>query len=820
MFPKKLCLSLLLMIALAGCKSEAEKAQDYYESALEFVESGDIPRARLELRNALKEQPTHLGARTELARLNMSDRNFPAAYQNYLRVSEQDPNQLEAQVNLSRISFLLNDWEAFERHSAAALKLAADDPATRIVDIAARYRQSVMAEDGPGRNAVVADAEKAQADEPDSEILRQILIDGYLQDARYEEALEQIEKAIAFEPKRQQFYMLKLQTLARIGDEQGLEAGLREVVSLFPEDLNSQANLLRFLMARGKTDEAEEFLRELVASAPEGEYGPNVTLVRFLLEVRSSEDALAELDRAITEHPDAYSLRNLHASLLYDLGRQDEAIAALQEIVDSDTPVPSGDLQNIKVSLAKMLSQNGNEVGARRIVEELLAEDANAVGALKMQARWMIDDDDTDNAVAAMRTALAASPQDFEAMTIMAEAYQRAGQKNLMMDFLSRAAEASNNAPQQSLQYAAALSADDKTQQAEGVLINALRMQPNNIDVLAALGRIYFGLDDLSRARQVIDTLKRIGDERAITIASRLELEMLARESGADELVSQLQTLAQQDDENNTAKIALIQTHLQSGNTEAARTLIQELIEQQPDNLAFVYFRGLAEVMAGELATAQATFTEMTDRNPDADLGWLQLARLQTIGNDPAATLKTLDDGLAANPGSPDLLWAKASYLQEEDDIDGAIEIYEQLYEMNSGSLVIANNLASLLATFRDDEASLERAKVIARRLAGTDVPALQDTYGWILYRSGDVEDALAYLEPAARQLPEDASVQFHLGEAYYSLGRHEEALTQMRLALEKVGPLGSGALSDEIQARIATLEASADSPGDTSPEN
>ncbi|WP_435311752.1 tetratricopeptide repeat protein, partial [Primorskyibacter sedentarius] len=217
-------MSLLLMIALAGCKSEAEKAQDYYESALEFVESGDIPRARLELRNALKEQPTHLGARTELARLNMSDRNFPAAYQNYLRVSEQDPNQLEAQVNLSRISFLLNDWEAFERHSAAALKLAADDPATRIVDIAARYRQSVMAEDGPGRNAVVADAEKAQADEPDSEILRQILIDGYLQDARYEEALEQIEKAIAFEPKRQQFYMLKLQTLARIGDEQGLEA--------------------------------------------------------------------------------------------------------------------------------------------------------------------------------------------------------------------------------------------------------------------------------------------------------------------------------------------------------------------------------------------------------------------------------------------------------------------------------------------------------------------------------------------------------------------------------------------------------------------
>ena len=138
MFPKKMVLSLLFLVALAGCKSDEEKAQNYYENALNLMESGDIPRARIELRNALKEQATHIGARTELARISFEERKFPSAYKSYFYVSEQDPENIEAQTNLAEISFLLKDWEAFERHSDAALELAPDDPATRVVDIAAR----------------------------------------------------------------------------------------------------------------------------------------------------------------------------------------------------------------------------------------------------------------------------------------------------------------------------------------------------------------------------------------------------------------------------------------------------------------------------------------------------------------------------------------------------------------------------------------------------------------------------------------------------------------------------------------------------------
>ena len=278
----------------------------------------------------------------------------------------------------------------------------------------------------------------------------------------------------------------------------------------FPEEDNVQANLLRYLVSRDKIDEAEAFLREKVAAAPEDDDAAFVNLLQFLLQLRSQEAAMNELDAAISSRPDAYTLRAMQASLRFDAGERDAAIASMQEIVDTvsetrDT-VTEKEFENLRLALANMLARNGNDVGARRIVEEILAENPEMTGALKMQARWFILDDDTEGAINAMRLVLAKEKQDYEAMTIMAEAFQRAGKHDLMLDFLSQATEASTyNSPEQALRYASALQADDKLLQAENILITSLRIQPNNIDVLTALGRIYLDLKDTARAQQVAD---------------------------------------------------------------------------------------------------------------------------------------------------------------------------------------------------------------------------------------------------------------------------------------------------------------------------
>ena len=121
---------------------------------------------------------------------------------------------------------------------------------------------------------------------------------------------------------------------------------------------------------------------------------------------------------------------------------------------------------------------------------------------------------------------------------------------------------------------------------------------------------------------------------------------------------------------------------------------------------------------------------------------------------------------------------------------------------------MLANNLASLLASYRDDPASLERAFAIARRLRGSDVPHFQDTYGWILHRRGDNDQALGYLAPAAAALPGNALVQFHLAETELALGRRAEARASFARAVaaaEAGSPLPQLAA---VRQRLAEIDA------------
>ena len=168
-----------------------------------------------------------------------------------------------------------------------------------------------------------------------------------------------------------------------------------------------------------------------------------------------------------------------------------------------------------------------------------------------------------------------------------------------------------------------------------------------------------------------------------------------------------------------------------------------------------------------------------------------------------------LEAAIAAQPEAVMLQWMQAGRLEAAGDIDGAIAVYEALYAANSANTVIANNLASLITTHRSDAQSLERAFAIARRLRGSDVPAFQDTYGWIEYRRGNLSEALAHLEPAAEGLPDNALVQFHLGMTYAALERPAEAVERLERALELAGesPLAQFDTARETLARLRATQ-------------
>ena len=688
-------------------------------------------------------------------------------------------------------------------HGAQAETLAPDDPRVAPLIVARGYRVAAMGNDEPSRRDLAARAQALLDAAPDDQILRNIVIDNLLRDGALRPALTEIDVLLEQEPESLLYNQQRLNVLAQLGDMDGVEAHLRRMVGLFPDEVAQKATLLRFYLARDALDDAEAFLRDLVADAGD-DPGPRVDLIRFLSEYRSVAIARAEIAQSLDVVADPLPFLMIDAGLDFAAGSQDSAIATLEAALAEHAGSERAPMA--RVTLARMLLDTGNEVGARAQIETVLAAEPTQPDALKMRAGWLIRSDQTDAAIAALRSALDRSPNDAEAMTLMADAYTRSGRPQLARDFLALAVEASGNAPVETIRYARILMADESYLPAEDLLIASLRINTDHPDLLLALGQVYLAMDDLARARHVADTLRRLDTPATRTAASAIEAERINRQSGRDEAMAYLEGLAQAADGDLAARIALARARLGTGDLDGALAMAQDLVNENPGNDDLRFMLATTHALGGDLDAAEAIHRALLDEDARRPRLWLELSRLEQRRGDGAAARARIDDGLKVMPQDMTLLWARASFLEQDGDVEGAISIYEDLYQMNSDALVVANNLASLLSTHRDDAESLERAWTVARRFRDTGIPEVQDTYGWIVQRRGDSAEALPYLQAAAAGLPNDPLVQYHLAQTYLSLERPEDALTHFQRAVDLAGPGDSRAQIRDARDQIPAL--------------
>lgn len=804
--PLKTALAVVTVTFLIGCKSDADRADEYFASGQELIASGDIDRALVQFRNVFEFDATHRPTRMMMAAMFLEQNNVRGAYQQYLTLVEQFPDDFEALRNLAELAFAISNWDEFERHGSTTITLSPDEPRVKAIDLGLKYRVAVLEEDDLARQALVAPTEALLADLPESQILNNLLIDSYIRDGSPAKALSRLDVMLAANPNDRQLNTRRIALLAQMQDVTGLETHLRDMVERFPGDTETQSMLLRFYLSQNQVEQAEAFLRDISDPAAE-DIGLYVSLIQFVREVRGDEATRVEIERAIAVNPNPNPFKAMLAMLDFQAGEQDKAISDMEAILSASAETPDVDVSSIKVTLARMLANTGNQVGARRLIEEVLAGGNDNVDALKMQAAWQIQSDDTDGAISNLRLALDTAPEDVQAMNLMYEAYMRTGEADLARDFLALAVDASGNAPAASVRYAQVLMQEERFLPAEDVLLPSLRLNPGNLELLSALGSLYLQLEDIPRATQVIDTLERLDTDRSRAVATQLQAEVLNRESGEAEALEFLEGLAQGEGADLQSQLVLMRARMSTGDYGAALQMATDLVAQNPGNLGLKQALAQTQVATGDLAGAEASLREVTTAAPaEAANAWLQLSRLLARQGKTDESTAVIDEALVATNDNPNVLWAKASLLEQGGDYDGAIAIYETLYEQNSGSVVVANNLASMLTVYRNDPASLERAWVIARRLRDADMPAMQDTYGWIAFKRGEIETSLPYLESAAAGLPNDPTVQVNLGLNYAALGRNDEALEQLQKAVDLAGPADTRERIQEARAEIARL--------------
>ena len=807
---KTILLSLFLVISLgvlAGCDSAKTRAEKHYQAALALLEKGDEERAIIEFRNVFKLDGKHHEARAAYAALQEKRGNLQEAAGQYLRLIEQYPDDVDARVHLTALYARFGNWPEMEQHLKKLAEQAPDNSQGQALQLVYDYQDAARKGDERLQEDIAQRARALGKSLPENMDLRRIVIDRLVGKADFRAALQELDAALRIAPDDRSLYAVRLSVLQALGDPLAIEAQLKDMVSRFPGDETVRDTLVRWYVSQGQPDSAEAYLRRAAerADAAPGDY---LKLLSFLEQIRGRDAAQSELDRIIATGKAPLALEGLKAGYVYAEGKQQEAIARLRAVLQD---APAGDAsRKLRVVLANMLAGTGKKDEARKLVGQVLKEDAANPDAAKLEAGWLIDDDQVGDAIVLLRKAIEGSPRDAGLLDLLALAHARNGDKELQGDTLSLAYDVSGKKPEQALRYARYLLAQGRAEQAEQALVGALRLAPQDVSLLAELGSLYVQRKDWPRAEQVKSTLARMQLDAATQAANDLQNRIFQGQDKKEEAIAFLQRLVDSGQAGFAANFEIVRNYLDEGKPEKARETVEALLRDNPKDLGVRFLDATLDVATGHPDSAQDKYRAILaedDRQPQI---WLALYRVLAGQGKTQAARKVVEDALAALPGEPTLLWVRAGLLENDGDVAGAIEIYEGLYRTDSSNPVIANNLASLLVQEHQDAATLARATAIVRRLRNSQVPAFQDTFGWIAYLRGENEEALRTLEPAAKGMPDDARVQYHLAMAYLAAGFPKKAAGQFRAVVKLTSLADTRPFVEDSRKQLAALAASA----------
>jgi tetratricopeptide (TPR) repeat protein len=135
------------------------------------------------------------------------------------------------------------------------------------------------------------------------------------------------------------------------------------------------------------------------------------------------------------------------------------------------------------------------------------------------------------------------------------------------------------------------------------------------------------------------------------------------------------------------------------------------------------------------------------------------------------------------------------AYEQTSDKkyLQSAITDYESLMAKMPNNNTVLNNLAYLLA--ENDQNLADALKYAKRALdAQPNEPGFLDTYAYVLYKSGNYQEAVRFVDAALQQYSQrdqmfvPAEVYEHKGLIKERLGAKDEAIAAYKQALEAAG--------------------------------
>jgi tetratricopeptide (TPR) repeat protein len=519
----------------------------------------------------------------------------------------------------------------------------------------------------------------------------------------------------------------------------GAENALRQALSVDPNSAAAHNALGDLSLLKKDRKQAGEEFKKAAELAPVRSM-ERLKYAAFASDMGETEETKRIAAEMTRKAPDYLPGWTLLAEVAFKDKKYAEALSLLENVFSRDPESVDGHRLEGKVLLAK-----GDTKKAVEVLERL-DQTYPDTSLIKYElAQAYLKNKNLNQGKAALEQVISANPNFADAIVLLAEINLRSGHGEAVIEPLTRLLNRNPELKPAALLLAAAYGSLDRFDDAAIVVGEQAKLAPRDPQAQMALGLTLRQAKRNDEARQAFEKVAELAPDSLWPVEQLVELDLLEK------------------------------------HFDAARQRVRHQFQKTPDSPAAHFFEGkiLATEEKWDLAVAELQKTLQLDPNFSNAYGLLVQAYVST--NKLPEALAQLQAQLTKNPNDVSALTTLALLYERTNDFAKARDTYERLLAIEPTSTSALNNLAYIYVDRLND---LDKAYDLARKardLQGND-PAIADTFGWILSRRGDYQQALPILQESAAKIPDSPEIQFHLGMTAYMMGQTDLA----RVALQK----------------------------------
>lgn len=322
-----------------------------------------------------------------------------------------------------------------------------------------------------------------------------------------------------------------------------------------------------------------------------------------------------------------------------------------------------------------------------------------------------------------------------------------------------------------------------------------------NVHLAEVLSQKYMEQEKYDLAYEQLQILENYSDD-ALNAKMKMALILIEQKKYKDAIVK-LKDVLRQVPESDKIRFYLAAVYEETNQTSDA-------IEHFMKVPASSQFYGESRVHAAYLYKqekkndeALAVAKEGIDARQDIPQLYAVYASILDEKGEDKEAKKILTTAIEKFPDNVQLVFFMGTVLDRLGEKDQVVATMKKVIEMDPNHVQGLNYLAF---TYAESDQHLEDAEKLARRALDLEPNDgfILDTFGWILYKKGDVKGSIKALEAAVKKQPTESVIAEHLGDAYYKNQLVEKARQMYRRAAEAES---DEAKSKAIRAKITALD-------------